>query len=200
MEFDYFLEILIKGLSLGAIYGLIAIGYTMVYGVLGMINFSHGEVFIVGAFISLISFMLLMQGQGFMPSPIMLSFSLILVMLVSMALTSAWSWMIERIAYRPLRGSFRLAPLITAIGMSIIIQNFIQIQQGERSKALPDFVTGGFIIPGTTVQILNKQLVVFIITALLLAIFSYIVTKTSLGRAQRACAQDSKMAALCIAT
>jgi len=127
MGFDYFLEILIKGLSLGAIYGLIAIGYTMVYGVLGMINFSHGEVFIVGAFISLISFMLLMQGQGVMPSPIMLSFSLILVMLVSMVLTSAWSWMIERIAYRPLRGSFRLAPLITAIGMSIIIQNFIQI-------------------------------------------------------------------------
>jgi len=105
MGFDYFLEILIKGLSLGAIYGLIAIGYTMVYGVLGMINFSHGEVFIVGAFISLISFMLLMQGHGVMPSPVMLSFSLILVMLVSMVLTSAWSWMIERVAYRPLRGS-----------------------------------------------------------------------------------------------
>jgi len=192
MDYNLFFQVLINGLSLGAIYGLIAIGYTMVYGILGMINFAHGDVFMVGAFIALISFMLIMLMPMVMPVAI----ALMLVLVVSMLFTSIWSWTIERIAYRPLRGSFRLAPLITAIGMSIVIQNFVQIQQGPRNKSLPDIITGSWVIPGTSTQIQYKQLLVIAITAVLLAVFSYIVARTPLGRAQRACEQDRKMAAL----
>src|ERR1044071_698235 len=107
----YFSQQLINAITLGAIYGLIAIGYTMVYGIIGMINFAHGEVFMIGAFISLIGFMICaLLGIGSAPVAI------ILVLLISMAFTAVYGWSIERLAYRPLRGSFRLAPLISAVG------------------------------------------------------------------------------------
>jgi len=192
MDYNLFFQVLINGLSLGAIYGLIAIGYTMVYGILGMINFAHGDVFMTGAFIALISFMM----STLMPAVMPVAVVLVLVLVVSMVFTSVWSWTIERIAYRPLRGSFRLAPLITAIGMSIVLQNFVQIHQGPRNKSLPDIITGVWTIPGTDIQIQNKQILVIATTAVLLAVFSYIVARTPLGRAQRACEQDRKMAAL----
>ena len=102
----------------------------------------------------------------------------------------------ERVAYRPLRGSFRLAPLITAIGMSFVLRNFVQVEQSPRNKPIPEMVSGGFTIPGTDIFILNKQLLVVVVTAILLVIFSHIVNKTPLGRAQRAVEQDGKMAAL----
>jgi len=192
MDYNLFFQVLINGLSLGAIYGLIAIGYTMVYGILGMINFAHGDVFMIGAFIALISFILSML----MPAALPVALALLLVLVISMVFTSVWSWTIERVAYRPLRGSFRLAPLITAIGMSIVLQNFVQIHQGPRNKSLPDIISGAWTIPGTAIQLQYKQILVIVITAVLLAIFSYIVAKTPLGRAQRACEQDRKMAAL----
>jgi len=192
MDFNFFLSILINGLAIGAIYGLIAVGYTMVYGVLGLINFAHGDVFTIGAFIGLIAFMLALL----IPAALPMALVLIGVMVVAMIFTSIWNWAIERFAYRPLRGSFRLAPLITALGLSIALQNFIRINQGPRTKSMPDIITGGIMIPGTDVQIFNKQILVFIITALLLALFSYIIAKTPMGRGMRACAQDSKMASL----
>src|SRR3954471_15523659 len=112
----YFSQQLINAITLGAIYGLIAIGYTMVYGIIGMINFAHGEVFMVGSFVALTTILALaMIGVTFFP------IVLIIMLVVAMAFTALWGWTIERIAYRPLRGSFRLAPLITAIGMSIFI-------------------------------------------------------------------------------
>lgn len=188
-SFSYALDIFINGLALGSIYGLIALGYTMVYGILGMINFAHGDIFMVSAFIALGCFLLL-------PAALPLALLLLLVVICSMAFTSVWSWTVERIAYRPLRGSFRLAPLITAIGVSIALQNFIMVEQGARQKSLPPIITGGYPIPGTTVILQNKQLLVFVVTAVLLAILTYVVSKTSLGRAQRACEQDRKMAAL----
>ena len=115
---EYFVQQLINGVTLGSIYGLIAIGYTMVYGIIGMINFAHGDIYMVGAFISLITFLALsMLGMSFVP------LMLLLVLFISMLLTSVYGWTVERLAYRPLRGSFRLAPLITAIGMSIVLQN-----------------------------------------------------------------------------
>lgn len=192
MDYDLFLRVLINGLALGAIYGLIAIGYTMVYGILGMINFSHGDVFMVSAFIALIAFMLF----ALLPTAVPILLALILIMIIGVIFTSAWSWTIERVAYRPLRGSFRLAPLITAIGMSIVLKNFVPVFQGERPKTFPDVISGGITIPGTGVDLQYKQILVFVVTIVLLAIFSYIVTKTSIGRAQRACAQDAKMASL----
>lgn len=189
---DYFFQQLINGVALGAIYGLIAIGYTMVYGILGMINFAHGDVFMIGAFIAMIVFMMLLT----LPAAVPIALALLIMMVISMVFTSVWAWVIERIAYRPLRGSFRLAPLITAIGMSFVLRNFVQVEQSPRNKPIPEMVSGGFTIPGTDIFILNKQLLVVVVTAILLVIFSHIVNKTPLGRAQRAVEQDGKMAAL----
>src|ERR1700691_3858670 len=127
---DNFLQQLINGLTLGSIYGLIAIGYTMVYGIIGMINFAHGDVFMLSAFIALLVFLVLTQVFGVTSLPL----AFIIVLICGMVLTSVWNWAIERIAYRPLRGSFRLAPLISAIGMSTFLSNFVQIVQGPRNK------------------------------------------------------------------
>jgi branched-chain amino acid transport system permease protein len=187
---QYFIQQLINGLTLGAIYGLIAIGYTMVYGIVGMINFAHGDVFMVGAFIALIVYLILVSLLWSMPVAV----ALLIMMIVAMLLTSLYNWTIEKVAYRPLRGSFRLAPLITAIGMSITLSNFVQVTQGPRNKYIPPLVTQTYEIAGINISL--KQIVIAVVTTLLLAIFWYIVNKTPLGRAQRACEQDRKMAAL----
>jgi branched-chain amino acid transport system permease protein len=191
---EYFIQQVINGFTLGSIYGLIAIGYTMVYGIIGMINFAHGDIFMIGAFMALIVFMLVSPILGTGAAAIALTIMLMIV--VAMVLTSLWNWSIERIAYRPLRGSFRLAPLITAIGMSIALSNFVQVAQGPRNKPIPALVTGNYLIPGTHINVSLKQILIFIITAILLYAFWYIVNRTPLGRAQRACEQDRKMAAL----
>jgi branched-chain amino acid transport system permease protein len=189
---EYFLQQLINGLTLGSIYGLIAIGYTMVYGIVGMINFAHGDVFTVGAFIALIVFLVVTGLFAGTPAAV----SIVVMMAVAVLLTSLWNWTIERVAYKPLRGSFRLAPLITAIGMSIALSNFLQVAQGPRNKPIPSLVSGGFTISGTSITVSWKQMLIVVVTAILLVAFWYIVNKTPLGRAQRACEQDQKMAAL----
>lgn len=189
---EYFVQQVINGLALGSIYGLIAIGYTMVYGIIGMINFAHGDVFMLGAFMALIVFLLITTFIGTIPVVL----ALLIMMIVAMLLTGLWSWAIERVAYRPLRGSFRLAPLITAIGMSIALSNFVQVTQGPRNKPIPSLINGSVPLFGTNVTIAYKQIVVVVVTAILLAAFWYVVNRTSLGRAQRACEQDRKMAAL----
>ena len=190
MDVEYFLQQLINGLTLGSIYGLIAIGYTMVYGIIGMINFAHGDIFMLGAFMAMITFLVLLAAFGYVNVVVFL----LVMMLVAMLLTSLWNWSIERIAYKPLRGSFRLAPLITAIGMSIFLSNFVQVAQGPNNKPI------GSLIPQTyafgTVTVALKQIVVLAVTAVLLSVFWYLVNRTSLGRAQRACEQDRKMASL----
>jgi branched-chain amino acid transport system permease protein len=191
---DYFVQQLINGVTLGSIYGLIAIGYTMVYGIIGMINFAHGEIFMVGAFIALISIIALITG-----GVASIALALFLVLIVAMVLTSLYGWTVERIAYRPLRGSFRLAPLISAIGMSIVLQNFVQIAQGARVKPLQPIVTGGWTLmerDGFVVQISNIQILIIVTTFVLMAVFSLIIARTPLGRSQRACEQDRKMASL----
>src|SRR5438309_8240520 len=132
---DNFLQQLINGMTLGSIYGLIAIGYTMVFGIIGMVNFAHGDVFMVSAFIALITFLVLTSWLGIGS----IALALLIVLVVAMLLTSLVNWTIERLAYRPLRGSFRLAPLISAIGMSIFLSNFVQVAQGPRVKSVPPF-------------------------------------------------------------
>ncbi len=191
---EYFLQQFINGVTLGSIYGLIAIGYTMVYGILGMINFSHGDVFMVGAFIALLALLALM-AIGVTAIPL----ALFLVLLIAMALTALYGWTVERFAYRPLRGSFRLAPLISAIGMSIFLQNYVQIAQGARVKPLPPLIEGGHtLIASETfpVQLSNVQILVVSTTLVLMALFSWLVASTRLGRNMRACEQDLKMASL----
>lgn len=187
---EYFIQQLINGLTLGSIYGLIAIGYTMVYGIIGMINFAHGDIFMLGGFAGLIVYLLIMTVFGGAP----IAVALLCMLIVAMVTTSIWNWSIERVAYRPLRGSFRLAPLITAIGVSIALSNFIQVTQGPRNKPIPQMVNSVYTIEGISVSL--KQILIVIITVVLLASFWYIVEKTPLGRAQRATEQDRKMAAL----
>jgi branched-chain amino acid transport system permease protein len=190
-----FLQQLINGITLGSIYGLIAIGYTMVFGIIGMVNFAHGDVFMVSAFIALIAFLILTSWIGL--SSIVVA--LFLVLVIAMVFTSLVNWAIERVAYRPLRGSFRLAPLISAIGMSIFLSNFVQVTQGPRNKSIPPMLRGEYTVfsdGSYDVTLSSKQLVIWLVTAVLLACFWYVVAKTRLGRAQRACEQDQKMAAL----
>jgi branched-chain amino acid transport system permease protein len=192
---EVFVQQLINGLTLGSIYGLIAIGYTMVFGIIGMVNFAHGDVFMLSAFIALILFMLISAALG----AGMIVLSLFIVLILAMAITALWSWAIERVAYRPLRGSFRLAPLISAIGMSIFLMNFVQVAQGPRNKPLPPMLQNTITVIDSAVYpvtISYKQIVIMITTVVLLTAFWYLVQKTSLGRAQRACEQDRKMAAL----
>ena len=188
---EYFIQQLINGLTLGSIYGLIAIGYTMVYGIIGMINFAHGDIFMIGSFIALATFLILTSVLGFAFLPVVL----LIVLIIAMLFTAAWGWSVERLAYRPLRGSFRLAPLITAIGMSIVLQNFVQITQGARVKPLPPQIQGGIqLMPG--VQLSYMQMIIIVSTVVLMAAFTLLISRTSLGRAQRACEQDRKMASL----
>ncbi|MGH6864916.1 MAG: ABC transporter permease subunit [Methyloceanibacter sp.] len=190
----YFLQQLINGIALGSIYGLIAIGYTMVYGIVGMINFAHGDIFMVGAFIALIAFLALLSiGVTMIP------LALLIVLVLAMVLTSVWGWTVERVAYRPLRESFRLAPLITAIGMSIVLQNFIQVAQGARVKPLQPVITGGYVLfkeQNFSVIISNIQILIVVTTLVLMTAFWLVITRTALGRAQRACEQDRLMASL----
>ncbi|KLK91044.1 branched-chain amino acid transporter permease subunit LivH [Microvirga vignae] len=193
---EIFVQQLINGLTLGSIYGLIAIGYTMVFGIIGMVNFAHGDVFMLSAFIALIFFLILTTWLGISS----IALALLIVLIVAMVLTSLWGWAIERIAYRPLRGSFRLAPLISAIGVSIFLANFVQVAQGARNKPIPPMVQDVIVLfqgaSGYNVAISYKQIIIMAVTAVLLTIFWYLVQKTSLGRAQRACEQDRKMASL----
>src|SRR5512137_1230132 len=139
---EVFVQQLINGITLGSIYGLIAIGYTMVFGIIGMVNFAHGDVFMVSAFIGLITLLIVTTWLGIAS----VALALLIVLVVARVLASLVNWAIERSAYRPLRGSFRLAPLISAIGMSILLSNFVQVTQGPRNKSIPPMVQGEFVL------------------------------------------------------
>jgi len=192
---EYFLQQLINGLTLGAMFGLIAIGYTMVYGILGMVNFAHGEIFMIGGFVSVITFLILgYLGLTWVP------LALATMLLMTMVFTALHGWAVERLGYRALRNSTRLAPLISAIGMSIFLQNYVQLLQGARNKALKPLISGGVELvtssSGFTVKLGYMQIVIIGVTTVLMAGFSLLIARTSLGRQQRACEQDMKMARL----
>lgn len=190
----YALQQLINGLSLGAMYGLIAIGYTMVYGIIGMINFAHGEVYMIGAFLSVLTYVLC-TALGVGPTPLVL----LAMLFASIAFAALYGWAVERIAYRPLRGAPRLAPLISAIGMSIFLQNYVQLTQGARIKSVPPLWQGGVTLWSADdfrVTFGWAQLTVVLVTLIVMAGFAWMITRTAFGRQQRACEQDPKMAAL----
>jgi branched-chain amino acid transport system permease protein len=190
----YALQQLINGITLGMIYGLIAVGYTMVYGIIGMINFAHGDIFMVGSFLSLIA-ILGLTALGLSSVPLIL----VLTLIFAAAIAALYGWTVERVAYRPLRGSFRLAPLISAIGMSILLQNFVQVSQGARVKPMAQMLPGGIKLlstDGFVVQLSWMQIAIVVMTLVMLAAFTWLVTKTPLGRSMRACEQDLKMAGL----
>jgi branched-chain amino acid transport system permease protein len=173
----------------------------MVYGIIGMINFAHGDVFMVGSMVSFIVllFFLISGWSG----PFMIILALALCVIFAMLVAAVYNWTIERVAYKPLRGSFRLAPLISAIGMSIVLQEFVRIAQEGRPKPIQPVITGKYEIMHRAaadgefiVTISNVQIIIIISTIALMALFTMMIQRTALGRAQRACEQDQKMAAL----
>jgi branched-chain amino acid transport system permease protein len=166
----------------------------MVYGIIGMINFAHGDIYMIGAFVSLIGF-LLFASLGVASVPL----AILMVLALAMFFTACYGWAVERIAYRPLRGAPRLAPLISAIGMSILLQNYVQITQGARVKPLQPVVEGTYtwtLAPDAHVTVSALQGVIIVLTVALMAGFTLIIRRTPLGRAQRATEQDMTMASL----
>ncbi|MBD8146744.1 high-affinity branched-chain amino acid ABC transporter permease LivH [Pseudomonas fluorescens] len=190
----YYTQLLINGLSLGSTYALIAIGYTMVYGIIGMINFAHGEVYMIGSYIAFIALTGLAM-MGVHSLPILITVALI----ASIVVTSAYGYSIERVAYRPLRNSNRLIPLISAIGMSILLQNTVLLSQDSKDKAIPSLIPGAFSFrSGESAEILISymQILVFATTLVAMVCLALFISRSRLGRACRACAEDIKMANL----
>jgi len=156
------LQLLIDGLSLGSTYALIAIGYTMVYGIIGMINFAHGEVYMIGSYVAL-TVLAGLALFGVDSLPLLMGAALI----ASMIVTSAYGYSIERVAYRPLRSSNRLIALISAIGVSIFLQNAVLLSQDSKGKSLPDLLPGAIeLAPNGALSLSYMQILVFVGTFL----------------------------------
>ncbi|MFT5781804.1 MAG: branched-chain amino acid transport system permease protein [Pseudomonas sp.] len=190
----HYLQQLVNGLTVGSTYALIAIGYTMVYGIIGMINFAHGEVYMIGSYIAFIAIAGLSMF-GIDSLPLLMGGAFIASIIVS----SAYGYSIERIAYRPLRGSNRLIPLISAIGMSIFLQNSVLLAQDSKDKAIPNLIPGNFVFGEnsmTGVVISYMQVLIFVVTFLVMLALTLFISRSRLGRACRACAEDIKMANL----
>jgi branched-chain amino acid transport system permease protein len=192
---EYFAQQLINGITLGSIYALVAIGYTMVYGIIGMINFAHGEIYMIGAFVAVITIVAL-GAVGIAAVPL----AVIAAFLFSVLVAATYGFVVDRLAYKPLRHSSRIAPLISAIGVSILLQNYVRLAQGARVKPLPPLFEGNITLfertDGFTVSMTYLQIAIVILTFLLMLGLNYMISATKLGRAQRACEQDIKMAAL----
>ena len=188
-----FLQQMINGLTLGSVYGLIAIGYTMVYGIIGMINFAHGDVYMISAYLAAIGLAVL-SFFGVESFPFLILGTLIFTIVV----TGVYGFVIERVAYKPLRNSTRLAPLISAIGISLILQNYAQIAQGPRQQGVPTLLEGAwrFEIGTGFVQITYTKIFILIAAFVGMGVLTYIIKYTKLGRMCRATQQDRKMASI----
>ena len=167
-QFLYFLQQMFNGVTLGSTYALIAIGYTMVYGIIGMINFAHGEVYMIGSYVSF----------------------MIIAALMMMGIDTG---------YRPVRNSKRLIALISAIGMSIFLQNYVSLTEGSRDVALPSLFNGQWVVGHSenfSASITTMQAVIWIVTFLAMLALTIFIRYSRMGRACRACAEDLKMASL----
>lgn len=187
-----FFQQIINGLTLGSVYAIIALGYTMVYGVLELINFAHGEIYMLGAYLGIIllSFFTVsgLTGQS-------LILSLALTALLAVLFCAMYGFTIEKVAYKPLRNAPRLSPLISAIGISIFLQNYVMITQGATDKVFPyRFGEASFHFLG--VGMTATQAMIIAVSALMMFALRLFVTKTRVGKAMRATSQDKTMAAL----
>jgi branched-chain amino acid transport system permease protein len=188
---DVLLQQIINGLVLGSMYALVALGYTMVYGIIGLINFAHGEVLMVGALTSWMLIGWMAEAWAGLPNWVIL----LMATLIAMVVCAVLNFTIEKLAYRPLRNSPRLAPLITAIGMSLLLQTLAMIIWAPNPKSYPSMLSrdpipiGGAVISVTQITILAT-------TAITLALLMYLVNRTNLGRAMRATAENPRVAAL----
>jgi len=186
---DIFLQQLINGLVLGSIYALVALGYTMVYGILGLINFAHGDIVMVGALVALAAMQAL--AASLLPLPLVLLFSTAAALLVCVALGVT----IERVAYRPLRRAPRLAPLITAIGVSILLQYSAALIWGKQYISAPELIKPEPIIFGGA-QVTDLQVFIFVLACTLMACLLWFIKVSRIGRAMRATEQNAEVAGL----
>ena len=185
---------LFNGLSLGAIYALIAIGYTMVYGIIGMINFAHGDIYMIGAYIGLVTLSAVGVQSGL---PVWAIIALMLV--VAVAITGVYGFVVEQVAYKPLRSSPRLVALISAIGMSIFLQNWVALGQGARDMAVPSLIPGALRFGsegGFEVYVPYSRILIIAVAVVLMIALTLYIQHSRMGRASRACSQDMHMANL----
>ena len=190
MNLEYFLELLLGGLTRGSIYALIALGYTMVYGIIQLINFAHGEIYMIGAFTALITAEVLALLNW---HPVAI---LVVAAAAAVIYASAYGWTLEKVAYKPLRKAPRLSALISAIGMSLFLQEYVKLAQTSNfrpfPKLIPDFE---FLKPYATL-VRSSELVIYFTTALVMAVLTYVIKFTRMGKAMRAVSQDREMAML----
>jgi branched-chain amino acid transport system permease protein len=189
-EFEYFLELFFSGLTRGSIYALIALGYTMVYGIIGLINFAHGEIYMIGAFVGLIvaGILTIMGWSGLA--------ILVVAVLFAMIYSAAYGFTIEKVAYKPLRNAPRLSPLISAIGMSIFLQNYVLLAQSSDFQAFPNLIPEFEFTKSFQGIVQSSELVIILIAALVMVALLLLIKHTKVGKAMRAIAQDKEMAML----
>ena len=187
---ESFFQLLLNGLALGSIYSLIALGYTLVYGILRLINFAHGDIVMVGAYAGLFTATALNAGDH----PSLVKF--LLILLASMIVSGLLGYWIERLAYRPLRNVPRLNLLITAVGVSLLLENLGQVIFGATPRVFPDIMPETSIFQFGPISITNHQMTVFGTALVLMIVLEWIVLKTKLGRAMRAVSHSHEVASL----
>jgi len=187
---EYFIELLFSGLTRGSIYALIALGYTMVYGIIGLINFAHGEIYMIGAFTAFIA------ATVFSIMGLPLPAIFILAALAAMIWSSAYGYTIEKLAYQPLRDAPRLSPLISAIGMSMFLQNYVLLAQTSDFIPFPQLTPEFAFMEPVAGIIGSSDLIILVTTAIVMIILTWLIKFTRMGKAMRATAQDRTMAML----
>lgn len=190
MNLEYFFELFLGGLTRGSIYALIALGYTMVYGIIELINFAHGEIYMIGAFTALIvAGVLTLAGW---PSVSIL----IIASIAAVIYSSAYGWTIEKIAYKPLRTAPRLSALISAIGVSLFLQNYVLLAQTSDFLPFPNLIPDFKFLAPVEYMVRSSEIVIYITTAVVMALLTILIKFTRMGKAMRATAQDRDMAML----
>ena len=190
MDIEYFFELFLGGLTRGSIYALIALGYTMVYGIIQLINFAHGEIYMIGAFTALIvAGVLTLMGW---PQLAILAVAAIAAIVYS----AAYGWTIEKIAYKPLRSAPRLSALISAIGMSLFLQNYVLLAQTSDFLPFPSLIPDFAFMEPISHIVRSSELVIYIVTAAVMVGLTVLIKFTRMGKAMRATAQDREMAML----
>jgi branched-chain amino acid transport system permease protein len=190
MDVNYFFELFLGGLTRGSIYALIALGYTMVYGIIELINFAHGEIYMIGAFTGLIvAGLLTLLGW---PSLAVL----LIASIVAMIYSSAYGWTLEKIAYKPLRKAPRLSALISAIGMSLFLQNYVLLAQTSDFLPFPSLIPDFKFLEPIEHIVRSSEIVIYSVTAIVMVLLTIVIKFTRMGKAMRATSQDREMAML----
>jgi branched-chain amino acid transport system permease protein len=190
MDFEYFFELFLGGLTRGSIYALIALGYTMVYGIIELINFAHGEIYMIGAFTGLIVAGVLTLA-GWNTTAI-----LVIASIAAVIYSSAYGWTMEKIAYKPLRNAPRLSALISAIGMSLFLQNYVLIAQTSDFLPFPNLVPQFAFLEPVEHIVRSSEIMIYATTAVVMALLTFMIKFTRMGKAMRATSQDREMAML----